>query len=230
MLTLFDPLRNITFASIVVRLVLSVLCGGLIGIEREFKRRSAGFRTHILICLGAAMTTLTSEFLFLNMHYYLDVSRIGASVVSGIGFIGAGTIIITRRQRVKGLTTAAGLWAAAIVGLAFGGGFYEGGLIATAMILLAELVFSRLEYRMLDHAPELNVYVEYEGRDSLESVLQKLKSCGVKVLNLEITRNTEEQNGSSCALFTLQISKNGNAEQLLTSLRATAGIIRVEEL
>ena len=141
MLSMFDGLRDVTIASVTVRMVLAVVCGGIIGIEREYKRRPAGFRTHILICLGAAMTTLTSQFLYLNMHYYTDMARLGAQVVAGMGFIGAGTIIVTRRQRVKGLTTAAGLWTAAIVGLALGGGFYEGGIAATGLILLAELNF-----------------------------------------------------------------------------------------
>lgn len=127
MLSLFDGLREVTLASAFVRLTLAVLCGGIIGMERSYKRRPAGFRTHILICIGAAITTLTSQYLYLNMHYFTDMARLGAQVVAGIGFIGAGTIIVTRRQRVKGLTTAAGLWTCAIIGLAFGGGFYEGG-------------------------------------------------------------------------------------------------------
>ena len=120
MLSIFDGLRDITLASVAFRLILSTLCGGIVGMEREFKRRSAGFRTHILICLGAAMTTLTSEFWLVYMRYYLDAARLGAGVVAGMGFIGAGTIIVTRRQRVKGLTTAAGLWTVAVVGLAIG--------------------------------------------------------------------------------------------------------------
>ena len=131
MIESLNVLRDVNVLSVTVRLLLAVACGGAIGIEREFKRRPAGFRTHILICLGAAMTTLTSQFLSLNMNYNTDVARLGAQVVAGIGFIGAGTIIVTRRQRVKGLTTAAGLWTAAIVGLAIGGGFYEGGVFAT---------------------------------------------------------------------------------------------------
>lgn len=126
MLTLFDGLRDVTIWSVALRMTLAVVCGGIIGIEREYKRRPAGFRTHILICLGAAMTTLTSQYLYLVLGQYTDMARLGAQVVAGIGFIGAGTIIVTRRQRVKGLTTAAGLWAAAIIGLALGGGFYEG--------------------------------------------------------------------------------------------------------
>ena len=146
MLPVFDGLRNITLASVAFRLILSTLCGGIVGMEREFKRRSAGFRTHILICLGAAMTTLTSEFWLVYMRYYLDAARLGAGVVAGMGFIGAGTIIVTRRQRVKGLTTAAGLWTIAIVGLAIGAGFYEGGLLTAGLILLNILVFLIVEF------------------------------------------------------------------------------------
>ena len=142
MLTIFDGLREISILSVAVRMCLAVICGGIIGMEREYKRRPAGFRTHILICLGAAMTTMTSQFLYLYMHYFTDMARLGAQVVAGMGFIGAGTIIVTRRQRVKGLTTAAGLWTAAIVGLSLGGGFYEGGIFATILILLAEMIFS----------------------------------------------------------------------------------------
>ena len=100
MSTFFDSLRDINMVSVSVRMLLAVVCGGVIGMEREYKRRPAGFRTHILICLGAAMTTLTSQYLYLYMHYYTDMARLGAQVVAGIGFIGAGTIIVTRQQRV----------------------------------------------------------------------------------------------------------------------------------
>ena len=230
MMTIFDPVRDVTLASIVLRLVGSVLCGGMIGIEREYKRRNAGFRTHILICLGAAMTTLTSEYMLLYMHYSVDISRMGASVVSGIGFIGAGTIIITQRQRIKGLTTAAGLWTAAIVGLAFGAGFYEGAIITTAMVLLAELVFTRLEKFVLASAPMANVYVEYQDKACLDGVIKELKSRGVRIQQLEITRNAEEPGQGSCALFLLQMNKKGSVEKTLNALRMLPGVQTVEEL
>ena len=133
MLSIFNGVRDITMLSVTVRLCLAVLCGGMIGLERAFKRRPAGFRTHILICLGASLTTMTSQYLYLNMHYFTDMARLGAQVVAGIGFIGAGTIIVTKRQRVKGLTTAAGLWASACMGLAIGAGF-TGELLALEMV------------------------------------------------------------------------------------------------
>ena len=101
------------------------------------------------------------------MHYFTDMARLGAQVVAGIGFIGAGTIIVTKRQRVKCLTTAAGLWTSAIIGLTFGCGFYEGGILATVFIMLAELVFSRIEYRVLENVPEINLYIDVYKRQAM---------------------------------------------------------------
>ncbi len=229
MLSVFDSLRDVSMASVCLRMVLSVLCGGAIGVEREFKRRPAGFRTHILICLGAAMTTLTGQYLFLVMGYYTDVARLGAQVIAGVGFIGAGTIIVTKHQRVKGLTTAAGLWTAAIVGLSFGAGFYEGGLFTTALILLAELVFSRWEYRILSNTPEVNLYMEYAGKSCLEEVLKLYREQNVKILNMEITRSAGSEKHNACVIFLLRLRKL-RVEQLVARLNAVQGVLSVEEL
>ena len=230
MLSVFDSLRDVNMVSVTVRMFLAVLCGGIIGIEREYKRRPAGFRTHILICLGAAMTTLTSQFLYLQLHYYTDMARLGAQVVAGVGFIGAGTIIVTQRQRVKGLTTAAGLWASAIIGLAIGGGFYEGALFATFLIILAELLFSKLEYRMLENAPEINLYMEYTDRSCLEQVLKLYREKNVKVLNMEITRATGSEHHNACAIFSLRLNKKCKVELLLDAIHRVEGVAAVEEL
>ena len=221
MLPIFDGVRDVTVLSTTLRMLLAVVCGGLIGLEREYKRRPAGFRTHILICLGAAMTTLTSQFLYLNLHYYTDMARLGAQVVAGIGFIGAGAIIVTRRRRV---------WAAAIVGLCLGGGFYEGCIFATALILAAEMFLSKLEYRMLDNAPEVNLYMEYSNKTCLDNVLRLFRDLNLKVLNMEITRSTETETHNACALFTLRLNKRCRVEQLIPKMNATEGVVSVEEL
>lgn len=230
MLAIFDGLRDVTFLSVTVRMVLAVFCGGVIGFEREFKRRPAGFRTHILICLGAAMTTMTSQYLGLYMNYFTDMGRLGAQVVAGIGFIGAGTIIVTRGNRVKGLTTAAGLWTAAIIGLALGCGFYEGALFGTAAVLLAELVFSRWEYWLMDSTPEINLYLEYTDKDCLEKVLKLYREHEVKVLDMEITRATGSEHHNACAIFSLRLNKKIRTEKLLVDVKATEGVVSVEEL
>ena len=230
MLSVFDSLRDVNMVSVTVRMFLAVLCGGIIGIEREYKRRPAGFRTHILICLGAAMTTLTSQFLYLELNYYTDMARLGAQVVAGVGFIGAGTIIVTQRQRVKGLTTAAGLWASAIIGLAIGGGFYEGALFATFLIILAELLFSKLEYYILHNAPEVNFYLEYTGRDCLDRLLLLFQERSVKVLDMEVTRSDGSEHHNACVIFNLRLNKHCSAEGLLSALYQVQGVVTAEEL
>ena len=226
MLPIFDGLRDVTLASVTIRMLLAVLCGGLIGIERAYKRRPAGFRTHILICLGAAIT----QFLYLNLHYYTDMARLGAQVVAGIGFIGAGTIVVTRQHRVKGLTTAAGLWASAIIGLALGGGFYEGALLTTVLVLVAESFLSRLEYRILDHVPEINLYMEYTGKPCLEEVLRFLRENKVSLQDMEITRNSDSESHNACAIFSLRFSKGVSVDELLTHVSQIEGVITVQEL
>ena len=212
------------------RMTLSVICGGIIGAEREFKRRPAGFRTHILICLGASMTTLTSQYLALTLGYFTDLARLGAQVIAGVGFIGAGTIIVTKRQRVKGLTTAAGLWCAAIIGLALGGGFYEGGILATALIMMAELVFSKWEYRLLNSAPEVNLYIEYQGKGTLEQVLKVIHECEIKLLDLEITRKATAEEKTTCAIFSLRLNKKFSLNYILGQLHMISGLLVVEEM
>jgi len=230
MLHFLDALRDVTFPAILLRMLLAAVCGGIIGIEREYKRRPAGFRTHILICIGAAMTTLTSQYLAITMGQYTDLARLGAQVVAGIGFIGAGTIIVTRHQRVKGLTTAAGLWGVAIIGLSLGAGFYEGGILTTLLILTAELFFAKLEYRMLDFAPEINLYMEYTGRNCLEDVLRFFRENNLKILNMEFTRVVEGDKPSASAIFTIRLTKHYKTDWILVQLHKIGGVEVVEEL
>lgn len=230
MLDIFSELRDLTLLSVVVRMLLAMICGGIIGIEREFKRRPAGFRTHILICIGAAMPTLISQYLYLYMNYYTDMTRLGAQVIAGMGFIGAGTIIITKGQRVKGLTTAAGLWTAAIIGLAIGMGFYEGGILATILIFVAETIFSKLEYRIFRYVPEINLYMEYLDKESLERVTQLYREKKIKMLNLEITRSVGSEKHNACAIFTLRLNKQCRINELLSLINAIDGVVFAEEL
>lgn len=229
MLDCFSSLRGMDLLGISVRIVLAVLCGGLIGIERENKRRPAGFRTHILICLGAAMTTATGQYLYIVMHYPTDMSRMGAQVIAGVSFIGAGTIIMTKRRRVRGLTTAAGLWVAAIVGLCCGAAFYEGAIYATVLVLLAEVLFSKLEYRLFRNMREINVYVEYAKSTCLEGIMEHCHASGVKVVDVEITKKGGETN-SACAIFTLQMRKGLDPDQVLQEIAKAEGVLLAEKV
>ena len=220
---------QIDWITAVVRLVLAVICGGFIGLERERKRRPAGFRTHILICLGAAMTTLTSQYLALNLGANTDMARLGAQVIAGVGFIGAGTIIVTKRRQVKGLTTAAGLWTAAIVGLCCGAGFFEGAVLTTLVILIVEFAFVKLEYSVFNSSKTFNLYVEYTGAQNLSAVVDTIKNNGVYIKDIEITKS-EGDAAVSCAVFSLKMSKKEPHQLLITLILNIEGVITVEEL
>ena len=230
MLSIFDSFRGLSLEAMMIRMLLAVLCGSIIGIEREFKRRPAGFRTHILICMGASITTLTSEYLLLVMNMNTDPARLGAQVIAGIGFIGAGTIIVTRHQRVKGLTTAAGLWAVAIVGLCIGSGFYEGAIMTTLLILIAEALFARVEYWIMRSSPEINILLEYRDAKCLDELLQKFRTNNVKLLHLEITRTQANDKRNACSILELRLPKKYKIKDLMETVHGCEGVFSVEEL
>ena len=226
MLSCLHVLRQPDLLGMSVRVLLALVCGGLIGIERSGKRRPAGFRTHILICLGAAMTTATSQYMYLVMRYPISMSRMGAQVIAGVSFIGAGAIIMTKWRRVRGLTTAAGLWVVAIVGLCCGAGFYEGAAYATFLVLVAEVFFSKLEFRVLRGMREVTVYAEYARPSCLEEIVTRCHMLGVKIVDLEITRKGED---NSCAVLALQSRRGTGREEVLQTLAGIEGVLTVVE-
>ncbi|NSW91039.1 MAG: MgtC/SapB family protein [Firmicutes bacterium] len=149
------------YIEIVARLVLACVLGGIIGYEREHGNRPAGFRTHILVCVGAALVMVTSEYVFkvFSGKTNLDPARLGAQVISGIGFLGAGTIV-REGFNVKGLTTAASLWAVSCVGLAAGIGFYEGAVISTILIYITLMLLKKMEKQIAVKKQYRNIIIE----------------------------------------------------------------------
>ena len=229
MIKAFDFIRELTTLSVGLRLLAAVVCGGLVGLEREYKRRPAGLRTHILICIGAAMTALTSQYLALAVGANADITRLGAQVVAGVGFIGAGTIILTKHNRIKGLTTAAGLWVCAIIGLGCGMGYLECALGVTAVILFAELVLARLEYRVGEGAAQLNVFLEYEG-SALTEVLALLDKEHIRVTKMEVIKSDGGIKMGGAVLSLLLPAGSRRGKTLLGDIAAMAGVHRAEEL
>lgn len=230
MLSVFDAWRGLTMESITLRMLLAVACGGVIGLERTFRRRPAGFRTHILICMGACITTLIGQFLVFYMGFDTDVSRLGAQVIAGVGFIGAGTIIVTRHQRVKGLTTAAGLWTSAIIGLALGAGFCEAGMITALLVLAAETFFAWIERMILRKSPEINLYIRYNDSQTLERILALLRKNQVSILSMEVTRSKGEELHKATAIFLLRQSNRLHRKQLPVLLEEIDGVASVDIL
>ena len=224
MLSCFDFIREPTTLAMVLRLLLAFICGGVIGAEREIKRRPAGFRTHILICLGAAITTLTSQYLLLGLGLFTDIGRL-------IGFIGAGTIIVTGRRQVKGLTTAAGLWASAIVGLTCGAGFVECAVFATVVILFAEIVLIKFEFKFAKSGRLCTLYIEYTKPDTIQDVLEMMSERSLKVSNLEVSRTQgEDEEHRYYALLSVQTTPKMGGTELVPAITALPNVFAVEEM
>lgn len=220
---------SLDWISVTVRLVLAVILGGFIGIERERKGRAAGFRTHILICLGAAMTTLTSQYLVFELGLPTDLTRLGAQVVAGVGFIGAGTVMVIKRRQIKGITTAAGIWTAAIVGLCCGAGFYEGAVVAALLVLLVEIVFFRLEGFLLVNRTVFSIYVEYSDNKRLGDIVDTVKRSGASILSLEVKNGSTKQD-NPCAVFTVRPSRKYSYEELSESVQNISGVHSVHKI
>ena len=230
MLHILDFAREMNLLGVTVRMISAVICGGLVGIEREFKRRPAGFRTHILICLGASVTILTNLYLYQVMHYYTDISRMGAQAIVGIGFIGAGTIIVTKRKRVKGLTTAAGLWTMSAIGLVCGAGYLELAFFATAMVLVAELLMSKFEYRFVRTIEDVSLYIEYQHSVCIEQIMAVLRRQNIKLVDLEITRINEGDDHRYCAILEVQATEQKLDGAAFKELNAIEDVTNIEEL
>lgn len=145
MAQVIQTLQETNFLSAMVRLLLAAVLGGLIGTERAVKGRAAGMRTHILVCIGSALTALVGLYATENLGLDSDPMRLSAQVVSGIGFLGGGMILVRDRAHITGLTTAAGLWTTAAIGLAMGVGFYGAALVGVALVLVTNIVLPSLE-------------------------------------------------------------------------------------
>lgn len=231
MLHCFDFFRRMDLLAITARLVLALICGGVIGIEREIKRRPAGFRTHILICMGSAITILTNLYLYQVMHLYTDISRMGAQVIAGISFVGAGTIIVTRRQHIKGLTTAAGLWTASIIGLACGAGYAECAIFATLMVMLSELVLVKLEYRLVDRTSDVNIYIEYTQPTTIQRLVRILRTVKVPMNDIEVNRIADgEDKFRYSAILSVRVKGQTMAKEIIEGFEGIDDVQTVEEL
>ena len=239
---LLSYLREFNTPSVLLRLTMAVLCGGMIGVNREHKRRPAGFRPYMLVCLGAALTMILGQYqhmMFgtvwkseqLMVGMTTDVTRFGAQVINGIGFLGTGTILITEQREVKGLTTAAGLWACACMGLAIGAGFYEGMLLGFGAIFLSIKVLPYIEGFLMARSRNMNLYVEFTAMERMQDFIRLLKDQGIQIYDVEIDRrgNVRKQNGPS-VVFYLHLPKYQSHTRLLADLSYSPDVRTIDEI
>jgi putative Mg2+ transporter-C (MgtC) family protein len=212
---------------ILLRLTLACLFGGLVGIERERNRHPAGFRTHILVCIGSTLVMLCNIFIFDTYKNYanIDPARFGAQVISGIGFLGAGTIL-KEGVTVKGLTTAASIWSVACIGIATGLGFYTGAIFATILVLVTLVVFSRIEGRVLRNKKSTLLKIKSADRPGqIGKIGTELGKCGLKICDISM-----EVSDESSVLIKIRISKAKQdiGTEVMDCLSKIDGILYVE--
>lgn len=241
MLKELDFLRELNIWSVVLRLTLAMIFGGFIGLERGRKGRAAGFRTYMMVCLGAALTMILGQYegymltgvwkeVARRADIRADVSRFGAQVINGIGFLGAGTIIVTRRQEVKGVTTAAGLWASACVGLAIGAGFYEAVLLAFLAIFLSIRVLTPVENVAIENARNMNLYVEFESMDSIGAIISKIKSQGAHIYEVDIEHGRKDLLRKPSAVFSIGLEKKQTHTRVIAAIAELDSVRAIDEI
>lgn len=216
-------------AEIAIKMGLALLCGGALGLERERKRRPAGFRTYILVCLGATVVMMTNQFIC-DTYGSGDYARMGAQVISGIGFLGAGTIITTGYNRVKGLTTAAGLWAAACIGLAIGIGYYAGAILGMLAILLTMVVLHSLDSHLMKAGRIVVFYVELKKMSVVRRVTAFVKENNMDVLGVEVGSPESGKLGRVVAIITLKLCKKTSHAEIQKMIEELEGVIYVENI
>ena len=221
-------LREVTYLAVVLRIFVAVVVGGILGLERGMKNRPAGLRTYMLVCVGACVIMLTNQYIY-QVFGSGDPVRMGAQVVSGIGFLGAGTIIVTRRNQIKGLTTAAGLWSAAGVGLALGVGFYEAALAGTVAVFFVMTLLQRMDNKLHRRSRRLEAYIELSGI-SLGDFLRTMREAEIEVSDVQRESGEEESDGVRAYIATLKGQKRQNHAELMAKVLEVSGVVFVEEL
>lgn len=224
-----EGIREVTITAVVLRIMAAVLLGGFMGMERGLKRRAAGLRTYMLVCVGACMIMLTNQYIYQTFQAG-DPVRMGAQVVSGIGFLGAGTIIVTRHNQIKGLTTAAGLWAAAGVGLALGIGLYEVAFAGSLAIFLILTVLNILDHRVQRSTRSVEIYVELGAQLGLGDFMRMVRPLDMEIASTQIEHSHTVEVGVRAFIMTLKCKKRKNHALVLDEIRQLPGVNYIEEL
>lgn len=234
-------LRELSVASVLLRLFLAMLFGGAIGLEREKKKRPAGFRTYMVVCLGATLTMILGQYL-LHMTgtqwlssanaigVQTDITRFAAQVINGVGFLGAGTILITGRQQIKGLTTAASLWASACMGLVIGATFYECAFLAFFLIVAVMKLLPKVEAILMEKARNMNIYIDFYSLDGINEVIGCLKSLNIQIYDVDIERGKKSQQKYPNAVFSIRLGKKQSHTKVVALLSKLECISAIKEI
>lgn len=221
-------LLNLNELTIFVRLLLALICGGVLGFERTRKRRPAGLRTYMLVCVGATVIMMTAQ--FMNQNWGGDLGRMPAQVISGIGFLGAGTIMVTKYYRILGLTTAAGLWAAACIGLAIGIGFYFGAIITTVVLVFVVVLVDNFEKFYIERIHRVHIFIILNDISCLKNFILYMREKEVTVSNVELsTASGVSGIGLFCVLKLPKKIAQGEAINMVTEYHDVIFVERTDD-
>lgn len=226
---LIEQLREITFLSIIGRVLLAIIIGGIIGLERGIKNQPAGTRTYMVVCLGACVVMMTNQYIY-HVFQTGDPTRLGAQVVSGIGFLGAGTILVTKNSRIRGLTSAAGLWASACIGLAIGIGFYEGAIAAGITLLLIMTFFRKIDNFIQKRSRYIQLYINFDSTNALNSFIEQCKREDIAVNDAQITKIKGEDHKEVIAMLAVKTKLKLEHSQIIAEFAKIDGIKYIEEI
>ena len=222
-------LRELTYMAVGIRILAALILGGVIGLEREMKNRPAGLRTYMLVCVGACLIMMTNQFLYQTTATG-DPARMSAQVISGIGFLGAGTIVVTRHNQIKGLTTAAGLWACAAVGLSIGIGFYEAALVSGVAIYVVLTLLHRWDDRMHMKGKVFDVYFELSKGYPLGNFIRAVRAMELELSGIRMESDSLLTDGVSAFTATVKAKRRVAHAGILAELSKLEGVDYIEEI
>lgn len=218
-------------ATAFVKICLASVCGGLIGLERELKGRPAGLKTFSLVCMGATLAMVTNEYIVMFLNGGAgDLARMAAQVISGIGFLGAGTIIVTGNNQVRGLTTAATLWVTAALGISIGSGFYFGGVAGLAVIYVCSFLYGAIDRKIMEKSRIMRIYIEGMDENFMLRLVDFMEGGQIRVLSLQRKSENKWFKKDTCAMIEMDFGKKRKHAEFLDELRALEGLRYVEEI
>lgn len=224
-----EAVNRLTFGVVVIRLLFATFTGMLIGIERSSKGRVAGVKTHSLVCVGAALVMLTSLYMKVVLNSEGDLARLGAQVISGIGFLGVGTIIVTGRNHVRGLTTAAGLWVCACEGLAIGIGFWQGALVTLIAVMFILRVLYKVDMHMHHYAKSFELYIEFNAATDIRRFMEDVSRQNVSIRSVEVTKSRID-GSRQAAHVGFEMRRGKDRPDLLEWIRGRDYVLYLEEM
>lgn len=222
-------MRELNIFSVILRVFLSLIIGGIIGLERERKNQPAGLRTYMLVCVGATLVMMTNQYIFIS-YGNGDIARMGAQVISGIGFLGAGTILVTRSNQVRGLTTAAGLWAAACVGLAIGIGFYEGAVLVAVGIMVIMSFLLKWENFVRTRSAMINLFINMVSMEAITDFVSYCRQNDYAIIDMQVSKDAGAGHNMIALIASLQLAKGTSHVQAVEDISKLEYIKYIREM